>query len=97
MPIIPNSEPSTEAAHSPNSDEEIEDEVDSDNPPPIQECFLVKVNRTLHEKMGVIKEFLTILILVFILLGFLYNHFSKDERELPDSFFQNQYKLLASA
>ncbi|KAF0147012.1 MAG: hypothetical protein FD188_3554, partial [Ignavibacteria bacterium] len=36
------------AAHSPNSDEEIEDEVDSDNPSPIQECFLVKINRTLH-------------------------------------------------
>ena len=76
MSSIPNSEPAPAAAHSPNSDEENQDEVDSDNPPPIQECFLVKLNRTLHEKMGVIKEFLTILILVFILLGFLYNHFS---------------------
>ncbi|KAF0146625.1 MAG: hypothetical protein FD143_3305 [Ignavibacteria bacterium] len=68
---IPNSEPAPAAAHSPNSDEEIEGEVDSDNRPPIQECFLVKINRTLHEKMGVIKEFLTILILVLILIGFL--------------------------
>ena len=68
MSSIPNSEPAPAAAHSPNSDEETEDEVDSDNPPPIQECFLVKLNSTLHEKMGVIKEFLTILILVFILI-----------------------------
>ena len=47
--------------------------------------------------MGVMKEFLTILILAFILIGLLYNHFSKDDRDLPDSFFQNLYKLLASA
>ena len=47
--------------------------------------------------MGFIKEFLTTLILVLILIGFLYNHFSKDERDLPDSFFHNLYKLLASA
>ena len=47
--------------------------------------------------MGVIEEFLTILILLLILIGVLYNHFSKDERDLPDSFFQNLYKLLASA
>ena len=87
MSNIPNSEPTPTLAPSANSNEEIEDEVDSDNPPPIQECFLVKVNRTLHEKMGVIKEFLIILILVFILIGFLYNHFSKDKRDLPDSFF----------
>ena len=97
MSSIPNSEPAPAAAHSPNSDEEIEDEVDSDNPPPIQECFLVKLNRTLHEKMGVIKEFLTILILVFFRIAFLYNNFSKDERDLPDSFFQNLYKFLAPA
>ena len=37
MSIIPNSEPAPAAAHSPNSDEEIEDEVDSDNSPPIQD------------------------------------------------------------
>ena len=87
MPRIANSEPATAAAHSPYSDEEINEEVDFDKPPPIQECFLVKLNRTLHEKMGVIKEFLTLLILVLILIGFLYNHFSKEERDLPDSFF----------
>ena len=87
MPSISNSEPAPAAAHSPNSDEEIEDEVDSDNPPPIPECFLVKLNRTLYEKMGVIKEFLIILILVLILIGFLYNHFSKDEGDLPDFIF----------
>ena len=97
MSSIPNSEPAPAAAHSPNSDDEIEDEVDSDNPPPIQECFLVKLNRTLHEKMGFIKEFITTLILVLILIGLIYNHFSKDERDLPDSFFHNLYKLLASA
>ena len=84
---IPNSEPAPAAAHSPHSDEEIGDEVDSHNPPPIQECFLLKLNRTLHEKKGVIVEFLTIFILVLILIGFLYNHFSKDEMEFPDSFF----------
>ena len=78
MCSIPNSEPSPAPAHSPNSDEEIEHEVDSDKPAPIQECFLLKINRTLHEKMGVIKEFLTILILVLILIGFLYNYCSKD-------------------
>ena len=87
MSSIHNSEPAPAAAHSPNSDEEIEDEVDSDNPPPIQECFLVKLNRTLHEKMGIIKEFLTILILVLILLAFLCNPCSKDESDLPASFF----------
>ena len=91
MSSIPNSEPAPAAAHSPNSDDEIEDEVDSDNPPPIQECFLVKLNRTLHEKMGFIKEFITtlilVLILIFILIGFLYNHFSKDERHFPIHFF----------
>ena len=97
MPGIPNSEPAPAAAHSPNSDEEIEEEVDSNNPPPIQECFLVNLNRTLHEKMSVINEFLTILILVLILIWFLYNHFSKEEGDLPDSIFQNLYKLLASA
>ena len=47
--------------------------------------------------MGVIKEFLTILILVLILIGFLDYHFSKEERDLPDSPFENLYKLLASA
>ena len=47
--------------------------------------------------MGVIKEFLTILILVLILIGFLYNHLNKYQRDLPDSFFHNLYKLLASA
>ena len=36
MSIIPNSEPAPAAAHSPNSDEQIGVEVDSDNPPPIQ-------------------------------------------------------------
>ena len=41
MSSIPNSEAAPAAADSPNSDEEIEDEVDSDNTPPIQECFLV--------------------------------------------------------
>ena len=71
MSSIPNSEPAPAAAHSPNSDEEIEDEVDYDNPPPIKECFLVKLNRTVHEKMSFLKEFLTILILVLILIGFL--------------------------
>ena len=71
MSGIPNSDPAPEAAHSPNSDEETEDEVDSDNAPPIQECFLVKLNMTLHEKMGILKEFVKILILVLILIGFL--------------------------
>ena len=51
--------------------------------------FLVKVNRALHEKIEVITEFLTILILLAILIGFLYNHFIKDERDLPDSFFSH--------
>ena len=78
MSRLPNSEPAPAAAHFSNSDEEINDEVDSNNPPPIQKCFLVKINRTLHDKMGVIKEFLTILILVLILIGFLYNYCSKD-------------------
>ena len=71
MTSLANSEPAPAAAHSPNSDEEIEDEVDWDNPAPIQECLLVKLDSTLHEKMGVIKEFLTILILLLILIGFL--------------------------
>ena len=84
---IPNCEPAPAAAQSSYS----APDVDSDNPPPIQECFLVKLNRTLHEKMDVINEFLTILILVFILIGFIYIHFTKDERELPDSIFQNLY------
>ena len=57
MSTIPNSEPAPAAAHSPNSDEEIEDEVDSDNPPPIQECFLVKLNRTLHRKWASLMNF----------------------------------------
>ena len=87
MPSIPNSEPAPAAAHSPSSDEEIQAEVDSDNPPHIHECFLVKLHGKLHEKMGVIKEFLTILILVLILIWFLDNHFRKDDRDLTDSFF----------
>ena len=58
--------------------------------------FLVKVNSALHEKMGVIKEFLTILILLAIRIGFQYNHFSKDDLHLLDSFFHNLYKLLSS-
>ena len=65
MHSIPNSEPAPTSGPSTDSNEEIEGEVDSDNPPPFHECFLVKINRTLHEKMGVIKEFLTILILVY--------------------------------
>ena len=88
MTSLANSEPAPAAAHSPNSDEEIEDEVDWDNPAPIQECLLVKLDSTLHEKMGVIKEFLTILILFLIRIWFLYNGFSKDERDLRDSFFR---------
>ena len=55
MCTIPNSEPAPAAAHSPNSAEEREDEVDTDKAPTIQECFLVKLNRTLHEKIGVNK------------------------------------------
>ena len=47
--------------------------------------------------MGLIKEFLTILILVLIVIGFLYNHFSQDERDLPHSFFHNLDELLAGA
>ena len=54
MSSVPNSEPAPAAAHSPISDEEIEAEVDSGYRPPIQECFLVKVSRTLHETKGVI-------------------------------------------
>ena len=90
MPSIPNSESAPAAAHSPNSDEEKEEEVDSDNPQPIQECFLIKLNRKLHEKMGVIKEFLTILILVVIHKGFIYNLFSNEERDLSNLFCQNR-------
>ena len=37
MPSIRNSEPAHAAAQSPNSDEEIEDEIDSDNLAPIEE------------------------------------------------------------
>ena len=96
MSSIPNSESAPAAAHSPNSDEEIEDAVDSDNWPPNQEYFLVKGNRRLHEKMCVIKEFLTILILLLIINGFVQNHFSTDEGDHPDSFLQNLYKFLAS-
>ena len=87
MSRIPHSDPAPAGAHSPNSDEEIEVEVDSDNTHRIQESFLVKLNWTLHEKMGLIMESLTILILIFILIGFLYNHFSKDERHFPIHFF----------
>ena len=76
---------------------EEQEEVDSSVQPPIHESFLVKGNKALHEKMGVIKEFLTILIFLAILIGFLYNHFSMDERDLPDSFCHNLYKLLSSA
>ena len=74
-----------------------QEEVHSAGQAPKHECYLVTRNRTLHEKMGVIKEFLTILILLTIPIGFLYNHFSKDERDLADSFFHNLYKLLSSA
>ena len=88
MSSIPKSEPAPASAHCANSDQEIEDDVDSLNRPPIQECFQVKLIRTLHEKMGGIKEFLTILILILIVIGFLYNHFSKDAKDLPDSFFK---------
>ena len=56
---IPTSETAPASAHSPNSDEEKE-EVESDNQWPIQEYVVVKVNRTLHQKMGVSTEFLTI-------------------------------------
>ena len=42
MSSIPNYEPAPATALSPKSDEEIEDEVDSDNPSPIQESFLVQ-------------------------------------------------------
>ena len=88
MATIPNSESAQAAPHSANSHEEIEKEVDSDNSPPIQQCFVVKLNRTLHEKTGVITEFQTILILLLILIGCLYNHFSKDEKDLPASVFR---------
>ena len=97
MSGIPNSEPAPASAPSPNSNEEIEDEIDTANPPHIQESFLDQLNWTVPEKMGVIKEFLTILILDFILIGLLHNRFNKDQRDFPDSFFQNLYKLLASA
>ena len=70
MSSIRNCEPAPAAAHSPYSDEEIEDEIESENPPPIQECFIVKLNRALYEKMVIIKEFRTILILLLILLGY---------------------------
>ena len=43
-------------------------------------------NRALHEKMEVINEFVTILILLTILIGFLYKHFHKADRDLPDTF-----------
>ena len=92
MASIPNSEPATAAAHYPNSDEEIEEEEgDYDNPPPIHECFLVKLNRTLHEKMGVIKEFLTILILVLILIGSYIIISARMKGNCPIHFFKNLY------
>ena len=89
MPSASDSSNAQAPEHASASSKEIPDEqeeVDSSFQQPIHECFLVKVNRALHEKMGVIKEFLTILILLAILIGFLYNHFSKDDRDLPDSF-----------
>ena len=57
MPSIPNSEPPPAAAHSRNSDEEIEAEVDSDNSPPIQECILDKLNKTLHGEWVGLRNF----------------------------------------
>ena len=45
MSRIPNSEPAAAATHSPNSVEEREVQVDSDNRPRIQECFIVNLNR----------------------------------------------------
>lgn len=50
MSSMANSEPLSAAAHSSNSGEEIEYEVDSDTAIPIQEYFLVKLNRTPREK-----------------------------------------------
>ena len=49
MSNIPTSEPAPAAAPYSNSEEEIESEIDSDNPAPIKEFFLVKLNSTLHE------------------------------------------------
>lgn len=57
MPSIPNPEPAHAAAHSPNPGDRIQDEGDSDNRPPIEECFLVKLIWTLHEKICLIKQF----------------------------------------
>ena len=53
MSSITKSEPRPASAHSPNSDQEIEVDVDYDNLPPIHECFQFKLHRTLNEKMGV--------------------------------------------
>ena len=86
--IMPSASDSTNAQapdHAPASSIETpeeQEEVYSSVQPPIHDCFLVNVNRALHEIMGVIKEFLTILILLAILIGFLYNHFSNDNRAL---------------
>lgn len=73
-------------------------EVDSSpiSPPP-HECLLVKVNRILKEKLGAVKEVITLVILLALLFGLMYNYFMRDERDLPESFFQNLYKLLASS
>ena len=100
MPSASDSTNAQAPEHSSASSNEIpdeQDEVDSSVQSAIHEFFLVKGNKALHEKMGVIKEFLTILIFLAILIGFLYNHFSMDERDLPDSFCHNLYKLLSSA
>ena len=78
MSSIPNSEPTHADAHSPISDEEIEAHIDSDNTSTIQHCFLVKLDKTIHQNMGIIQEFLGILFVLLISNGFLYNNFSKD-------------------
>ena len=57
MSSIPNSEAQPVAAHSHNPDEEIGDEVESDNRTPIHECFLVKLNRILHQKRVPLRNF----------------------------------------
>ena len=72
-------------------------EVDSSPIPPSHECLLVKVNRILREKLGTAKEVLTLVILIALLFGLTYNYFMRDERDLPESFFQNLYKLLGSS
>ena len=71
--------------------------VDSSPVPPLHECFRVKVNRILKEKLGTVKEVITLVILLALLFGLMYNYFMRDERDLPESFFQNLYKLLASS